>query len=204
MIRVCLGSCLFRSITQPDHFNYFDSRRRERLGRSDGGQSRGWVRRVQGLAQPDRQLHQRPRVPVHRHRRRNWRRRNRAGGKDAAYGCSSVDLYLSIDAESHLLLLLNIVLEGRASIINWSEPDLGHLLVCCELSPLPSEFKEGGRLQETLLPTSYMHEWKWHWISATLVQSAFYSVQIPQIFFVLPSTTISSHLKKTRCSLWLP
>ena len=74
------------------------------------------------------------------------------------YGCSSVDLYLSIDAESHLLLLLNMVLEGRASIINWSEPDLGHLLVCCELSPLPSEFKEGGRLQETLLPTSYMHE----------------------------------------------
>ena len=152
MIWVCLGSCLFRSITQPDHFNYFDSRRRERLGRSDGGQSRGWVRRVQGLAQPDRQLHQRPRVPVHRHRRRNWRRRNRAGGKDAAYGCSSVDLYLSIDAESHLLLLLNIVLEGRASIINWSEPDLGHLLVCCELSPLPSEFKEGGRLKKLCCP----------------------------------------------------
>ena len=74
------------------------------------------------------------------------------------YGCSSVDLYLSIDAESHLLLLLNMVLEGRASIINWSEPDLGYLLVCCELSPLPNEFKEGGRLQVTLFPTSYMHE----------------------------------------------
>ena len=55
------------------------------------------------------------------------------------YGCSSVDLYLSIDAESHLLLLLNMVQEAKTALVKPA---------CCELSPFPkflvSSKREGG------------------------------------------------------------
>ena len=43
-------------------------------------------------------------------------------------GCSSVDLYLSIDTESHLLLLLNMVQEAKTALVKPA---------CCELSPFP-------------------------------------------------------------------